>query len=99
MARSVHARWSGQIMEPADGLAFIGRTGERTFVATGDSGNGLTHGALAGMLLTDLVQGRPSPWAKLYDPHRTTLRAASSLLRENANTAAQYAAWISGGDV
>ena len=99
MARSVHARWSGQIMEPADGLAFIGRTGDRTFVATGDSGNGLTHGALAGMLLTDLVQGRPSPWAKLYDPHRTALRAAGSILRENANTAAQYADWISGGDV
>ena len=35
-------RWSGQVLEPIDGMAFIGRDpgSERVFVATGDSGKG-----------------------------------------------------------
>ena len=53
-------RWSGQVMEPIDSLAFIGRNpGDRhTYIATGDSGNGMTHGTIAGILLTDLIVGR-----------------------------------------
>lgn len=96
-------RWSGQVMEPADGLGFIGKNpggDDNVYVATGDSGNGLTNAAVAGMLLTDLILGRPSPWAAIYDPSRSELRrAAGSMLRENANTTAQYADWLSGGDV
>jgi glycine/D-amino acid oxidase-like deaminating enzyme/nitrite reductase/ring-hydroxylating ferredoxin subunit len=99
MAGPTRARWSGQVLEPADGLAFIGSSGDGQFVVTGDSGNGITHGALAGILLTDLIRGRENPWAKVYDPHRTTLRAVGELVRENANTAAQYADWLSGGNV
>ncbi len=48
-------------MEPVDGLAFIGRNPldrDNVFIATGDSGQGMTHGTIAGMLLTDLIQGR-----------------------------------------
>jgi glycine/D-amino acid oxidase-like deaminating enzyme/nitrite reductase/ring-hydroxylating ferredoxin subunit len=95
----VVARWSGQIMEPADGLGYIGAMGDGTYVITGDSGNGITHGALGALLVTDLVLGRSNPWAAVYDPHRTSLRAAGSLLRENVNTAAQYADWLRSGDV
>ena len=50
----VQYRWSGQVQEPADGLAFIGRAlteKSDVFVATGDSGMGLTHGTIAGMLI------------------------------------------------
>ena len=50
-------------MEPVDGLAFIGRNpgDERTcYIATGDSGNGMTHGTIAGMLITDLIGGTPN---------------------------------------
>jgi glycine/D-amino acid oxidase-like deaminating enzyme/nitrite reductase/ring-hydroxylating ferredoxin subunit len=100
MAGEPVARWSGQILEPADGLAFIGRSGDdNLFIATGDSGNGITHGALAGILLTDLIVGRPNPWATLYDPKRSSLRGIGSLLREAASSTAQYADWLSGGDV
>lgn len=66
-------RWSGQVQEPLDGLAFIGHNpGDRdnVFIATGDSGNGITHGTIAGMLLTDLILGRKNEWAALYDPAR-----------------------------
>ena len=68
-------------LEPIDGLAFIGRNpGDKDiYVVTGDSGNGLTHGTIAGMLLTDLIQGRKNPWEKIYDPSR--LASSSEALR------------------
>jgi glycine/D-amino acid oxidase-like deaminating enzyme/nitrite reductase/ring-hydroxylating ferredoxin subunit len=94
-------RWSGQVQEPVDGLAYIGRNpGDRhVYVATGFSGNGMTHGALAGRILSDLVLGREGPWAKLYDPGRIRWRAVPAFVRENANTAAQYADLVTGGEV
>ena len=60
-AGEVEFRWSGQVMETVDGLAFIGRNpldADNVYVVTGDSGMGLTHGTIAGMLITDLIQGR-----------------------------------------
>jgi glycine/D-amino acid oxidase-like deaminating enzyme/nitrite reductase/ring-hydroxylating ferredoxin subunit len=102
MVRSIDFRWSGQVMEPVDYLAFIGKnpgTDEHTYVATGDSGNGMTHGTIAGILITDLILGRKNTWSTLYDPSRKTLRAAGEFLRENLNVAAQYADWATAGDV
>lgn len=95
-AGAIGARWSGQIRNTFDGLAFIGRVpGKRNvFVATGDSGNGITYGAIAGIVLTDLLMGRHDDWAALYEPSRKTLRALGDLARENANTARQYADWL-----
>jgi coenzyme F420-reducing hydrogenase alpha subunit len=60
---------------------------------------GLTHGTIAGMLLTDLILGRPNPWTKLYSPSRVPLKAANDLVREDLNMAAQYADWVTPGDV
>lgn len=94
--------WSGQIMEPNDGIAFIGRNpgdANNVYIATGDSGNGMTHGTIAGMLLTDLILGRENPWEALYDPSRITLRAASEFAKENLNFAVQYTDLVTGGDV
>ncbi len=93
--------WSGQVLEPADGLAFIGADPggeENVYIVTGDSGNGVTHGTLAGLLLRDLVAGREHPWAALYDPSRKQLRAPLGWLRENANVALQYRDWLAPGD-
>lgn len=102
MVQSIDYRWSGQVLEPADGLAFIGPNpdgAEHVYIATGDSGHGMTHGTIAGMLLTDLITGRDNAWAKLYDPKRISLRAAGELAKENLNVATQYSAWILPGDV
>ena len=103
MMGEIEHLWSGQILEPVDGLAFIGHNpmdAENVFVATGDSGHGLTHGTIAGNLLTDLIQGRANPWAELYSPSRRTLRALSEFVRDNLNVAAQYVEdYVSGGDV
>lgn len=94
--------WAGQVMETVDGLAFIGRNPmdkENVYVVTGDSGMGLTHGTIAGMLLSDLIQGKESPWASLYDPSRKPVRAALQFARENLNVAAQYVSWVTPGEV
>jgi Rieske Fe-S protein len=94
--------WSGQIIEPADSLAFIGRNpGDEAnvYVATGDSGQGMTHGTIAGMLLSDMILGRHNPWASLYDPNRTSLRAPGSLVSEAATSASGFADWVTGGDI
>ena len=102
MSLSVQYRWSGQVLEPIDGLAYIGLSpGEQSsiFIATGDSGNGMTHGTIAGMLLTDLILGRENPWTKLYNPSRVTLRAAKEFIEEGLNTAAQLTDWVTPGMV
>jgi len=94
-------RWSGQVMETVDGLAFIGHNqGESTvYIATGDSGMGMTHGTIAGILLTDLICNRENPWAELYSPNRKTPGAALEWIKENANLVAQYKDLLTGGDV
>lgn len=102
MIKKIVYTWCGQVMETVDGLAFIGRNPadeKNVFVATGDSGMGMTHGTIAGMLLTDLICGRPNAWEGLYDPSRKTLKAAGDFLSENANVAAQYLSWAKPGAV
>jgi glycine/D-amino acid oxidase-like deaminating enzyme/nitrite reductase/ring-hydroxylating ferredoxin subunit len=70
----IEYKWSGQVMEPQDSIAFIGHNpgdnGNNIYIATGDSGNGITHGTIAGILLTDLILGKSNPWTALYDPSR-----------------------------
>jgi glycine/D-amino acid oxidase-like deaminating enzyme/nitrite reductase/ring-hydroxylating ferredoxin subunit len=102
MMKEVRYRWSGQVMESVDGLAFIGRNpgdADNIYIATGDSGMGMTHGTIAGLLITDLIMERESPWASLYDPSRQPVRAAGEFVRESLNMAAQYTDWVTGGDV
>jgi Rieske Fe-S protein len=60
---------------------------------------GLTHGTIGGMLVCDLIQGRPNRWAPLYDPSRVRAGAVVDFVRENLNVAAQYTSWITPGDV
>ncbi|HJR06288.1 MAG TPA: FAD-dependent oxidoreductase [Pyrinomonadaceae bacterium] len=99
---SFEFRWSGQVMEPVDGMAFIGRNpldSKNVFIATGDSGNGMTHGTIAGILLTDLITGRENRWAELYDPSRKTLGAIKDFAEENLNVAAQYTDHVTPGEL
>src|SRR6266496_6288047 len=60
---------------------------------------GMTHGTLGAILLTDLIQGRDNPWAKLYDPSRKTLTAAGQYIKEVVGMTAQYVDWLTPGDV
>ena len=95
-AGEVLYRWSGQVLEPVDGLAYIGRNpdgAENVFMASGDSGQGMTHGTIAGILLCDMLLGRPNPWETLYNPKRISLRAGplKEMALHNADVAFQYA--------
>ena len=69
---SVAYRWSSQVVEPVDGLPFIGKkaSSEHVYVGTGYSGTGLTLGTLAAMVNTDLILGRANPYQELYNPSR-----------------------------
>jgi Rieske Fe-S protein len=101
MIQAIEFAWGGQILETLDYLAFIGRNpGDKNlYVAAGDSGMGLTHGTIAGLLLCDLILGRPNAWAALYDPSRKPVKAAREYAAENLNVARQYGDWLTGGDV
>lgn len=94
-------RWSGQVMESYDGIAMIGRMPmqhKNIFVCTGDSGNGMTHGTIAGMLLSDLITGKKNDWEELYHPSRIRMRAGDDLMKENMNTAsAAVCGWVATG--
>ena len=84
-------RWSTQDASSVDRMPYIGRlpnAGDHVWVATGFSAWGMTGGTMAGILLADLLQGRPTAWADLYDPSRKDLRAsARALVMENVEVA------------
>jgi glycine/D-amino acid oxidase-like deaminating enzyme/nitrite reductase/ring-hydroxylating ferredoxin subunit len=100
MIDRIDYRWSGQVFEPVDSLAIIGQSpGDKNiYLATGDSGNGITHGTIAGILLPDLILGKYNPWKGLYDPSRKTLAAASEYLKENLNSVIQLKDWFTPGE-
>jgi Rieske Fe-S protein len=87
------------VLEPADGIAFIGKSpGDKSiYLSTGDSGQGMTHGTLAGIILTDLIMGRSNQWVELYDPSRKQTAAMTDWITENISTAAQYADHVKPG--
>ncbi|MBV9773791.1 MAG: FAD-dependent oxidoreductase [Gemmatimonadetes bacterium] len=95
-------RWSGQVLEPTDFMAFIGPdpANRGVYVATGDSGQGMTHGTIAGILISDQILGRENPWARLYDPSRKTLSTESlkEFLKENLDVAVQYTDYLRKGE-
>jgi Rieske Fe-S protein len=91
---SIEYRWSSQDNMPVDGVPFIGRLApfqKRLWVATGFMKWGLTNGTAAGMILTDLIGGRPNPWAELFDSTRfKPLASAKELVKENANVGVHF---------
>lgn len=86
--------WSGQVFESVDHVAFIGKNQgmDHVYVITGDCGNGLTHGVLAGKLVSDEIQGIDNPWAKLYNPKRlaSIIKSLPSMLQHDVQINAQY---------
>lgn len=100
--QQVKFRWSGQVMESFDYLAYIGRNpgdSDNVYIATGDSGMGMTHGTLAGMIISDLICGRDNPYAAIYEPARKAPVLTSDYLKENMNVAAQFADYLTGSEI
>lgn len=99
----IEARWSGQVLEPVDYIPYIGRNpgSRKLWIITGDSGNGMTHGTIAGLLLPTLLSGQPHAWEAMYAPSRITmsLETVIEYAKENLNVVAQFADLVTGGDV
>jgi glycine/D-amino acid oxidase-like deaminating enzyme/nitrite reductase/ring-hydroxylating ferredoxin subunit len=79
-------RWSGQVIETPDGLPYIGPTADHQYAATGFSGNGMTFGTLAAIMMSDAILGRRNPWVDLFAIDRAALRHGLwDYLKENAD--------------
>ncbi|MDQ3935183.1 MAG: FAD-dependent oxidoreductase [Actinomycetota bacterium] len=81
-------RWSTQDNMPVDGVPYIGQLmpgSKNLWVATGFKKWGLTNGAAAAEILTDLIAGRENPWAALFDPGRFKAAGVQEFLKENVN--------------
>ena len=79
-------QWSGQVLESADGLPFIGSNGsdDHVYVATGYAGNGMTSGTLAATILADTLTEQPNPYAEVYSSRRLKpLAQLRRMMREN----------------
>lgn len=102
MAQAVEYRWSGEVMEPSDGPAYVGRNpmdDRNVYIITGDSGNGMTHTTIGAMLVSDLIIGRDNPWEAFYAPSRKVKHGLSDFISEQANTLSRYGEWAKGGEV
>ena len=91
MMRDVLYRWSERVRESIDGPGFIGRTpSDHGDVHVVSGAMGMTHGTIAGILLTDLIQGRKNRWTSLYAPSRRKSGTVGGFLQENLNVARRY---------
>jgi len=84
VAGEIVYKWSGIVLEPADGLGLVGWSpidaGGRVFVVTGDSGQGFTNAAIGAMIAAGEVGGAPTPaWAHIFNPRRPMVASAPRL--------------------
>lgn len=99
--REVTHRWSGQVLEPLDYVGFIGQSpeSEHTFIVSGDSGQGITNGVTAGLLIADLLTVGGSPWAELYEPSRKMTKNIGEFISENVTPLKNFAEYLTAGDI
>ncbi|HEX7561244.1 MAG TPA: FAD-dependent oxidoreductase, partial [Candidatus Humimicrobiaceae bacterium] len=74
--------WSSQDNNTFDMVPYIGRylpDGKNIFIATGFNGWGMTHGTIAALIITDMVQGIKNPWSGIYDPARFKINAGNGV--------------------
>ena len=85
----VRHAWSGQVYEPADYVPFVGRSPghKNVYIVTGDSGEGLTTGVAASLILPDLIGGRKNKWTAVYRPNRKIESSAASYAKQAAGVA------------
>jgi len=94
-------RWSGQVMDTLDYCGFIGREAgsQRIFVSTGDSGQGITHGVVASLLIPDLILEQENKFIEVYDPNRKPLKAATTYVSENITAVKNFAEYLAPGEL
>ncbi|WWC67415.1 uncharacterized protein I206_101323 [Kwoniella pini CBS 10737] len=103
-AGEVEYKWSGQVMDSADGVAYIGRNpGENNvYVHTGDNGDGLTYAAVGGIVISDLILGKENAWAHTFSPSRQhsgshlkqALQTLPGIIKENLSDQLYFTKWV-----
>jgi Rieske Fe-S protein len=92
--RAIAYRWSAQDYMPVDNVPYIGRltpNNERILVATGFKKWGMTTGTIAGMILSETVMGRESPWSPVFNATRLDVRrSVQQFIAENLNVAKRF---------
>jgi glycine/D-amino acid oxidase-like deaminating enzyme/nitrite reductase/ring-hydroxylating ferredoxin subunit len=98
---SVVHRWSGQVLEPVDHAAFIGRspTGQNIYMATGDSGQGMTNGVAASLIISGYIVGQEPGFSKAHDPERATGNALKEFVAENLTATTNLTEYVTPGDI
>ncbi|MDJ1504870.1 FAD-dependent oxidoreductase [Xanthocytophaga agilis] len=97
-------RWSSQYFETTDGLPYIGHlpgASDNIYVATGFSGNGMTLGTVAAIVLNELLTTGQSPYKDLFAPGRVKPVAGfTSFVKEQADVIKEFASkWFSQSDL
>ena len=94
-------RWSGQVMEPSDGLNLLGRNGsdKHRYLITGDSGQGITGGVLGSMLVRDLIVEGQSAWSEIFDPTRSMTRNLATFIGENLTLLKNFSEYLSASEL
>ncbi|MFL6790093.1 MAG: FAD-dependent oxidoreductase [Bradyrhizobium sp.] len=99
--RGVTHRWSGQVLEPTDFTGFIGHSPdeEHVFIVSGDSGQGITNGLVAGILIADLVTTASSPWEQVYSPSRKIQKNIGEFISENITPLKNFAEYLTASEI
>lgn len=97
--KNISYQWSGQILEPIDYIAYIGKNPKNPYIymATGDSGNGLTHGTIAGLLIADDILQKFNPYAAIYQLKRMPFRAIKNMLLNLFSSMRAYFSYLNFG--
>jgi glycine/D-amino acid oxidase-like deaminating enzyme/nitrite reductase/ring-hydroxylating ferredoxin subunit len=94
-------RWSGQVMNPVDFMAFTGRNpgNDHVYVHTGDSGQGITHGVVASLILSGLIVDGRHAWADAYDPSRKPAKSIGTYISENITALKNFSEYVASGEL
>lgn len=98
----VQWKWSGQVFEPVDSMAYIGKNPgneKNVFIVTGQSGLGMTNAAIAAQVIPDLIENRSNYMIDIFDPSRSMIKQAAEFIRDNTIAAFQYKSWLTPAEV
>jgi Rieske Fe-S protein len=94
-------RWSGQVMDTIDYSSFTGRNpgNKNVYVHTGDSGQGITHGVVASLIISSMIVSGRELWQNLYAPNRKTASGLGAWVSENLTAVKNFAEYMAPGEV
>jgi glycine/D-amino acid oxidase-like deaminating enzyme/nitrite reductase/ring-hydroxylating ferredoxin subunit len=91
--KKIEYRWSTQDNVTIDRVPYIGEispNNKNVYVATGFGGWGMTTGVVAGMIISDMIQGKKNTWKEVYSPSRfKPVTSAKSLVSQGLNVGKQ----------